>query len=62
MVFYQVPMAIHAKYYPGHWPDVLVNETYWNNHICGYDTPRICPYREGNLIGNEIVANPRGGN
>ena len=58
MVFYQVPMAIHAKYYPGHWPDVIANETYWNNHICGYDTPRPCPYRDGNLIGNKITANP----
>lgn len=55
MTFYQVPMAFHAKYFPGHWPDVVSNETYWNNHICGYDTPRPCPYREGNLIGNKII-------
>ena len=42
-VFYSLPMAVHAKYYPGHWPEVLSSKTYFTGHICGFDTPRACP-------------------
>jgi hypothetical protein len=42
-LFYSLPMAVHAKYYPGHWPESMSSKTYFTGHICGFDTPRPCP-------------------
>lgn len=40
---YHVPVAFHEKYFQGHWPESIASKTYFNGHMCGYDTPRPCP-------------------
>lgn len=43
IVFYQLPMALHQKHFPGEWPESIAGKTYFNNGQCGFGTPRECP-------------------
>ena len=41
-VCYYFPVALFQKYYPSHWPESISSQSYWNNHMCGPQTPRPC--------------------
>jgi hypothetical protein len=40
---YHVPLAFFEKHFPAHWPESIASKSYFNDHMCGYDTPRPCP-------------------
>mgnify|MGYP001597274378 FL=1 len=40
---YHIPAAIHEKHFPSHWPESISSKSYFNDHQCGFDTPRPCP-------------------
>ncbi|MGQ0623998.1 MAG: spirocyclase AveC family protein [Sporichthyaceae bacterium] len=43
-VGYHVPVAISTLLFPDvAWHPSMVDNTYLNNHLCGFDTPRSCP-------------------